>query len=55
MAQHQLMTVWWDDVDKGWTVSARPDGSVEDWSTWDGDESELDALLSLGRDVMTGG
>lgn len=37
-----------------WTVSAR--ASIEsDWSTFEGAEDELDTLMSLARDVATGG
>jgi hypothetical protein len=54
MAGQELMRVYWDDKTREWEVYARSNPGA-DWSVWDGTEDELDALLALGRDTMTGG
>ena len=55
MAKRDLMIVSWDPDTEVWEVSARADGESDSWSAWEGNDDELDTLLSLGRDVMTGG
>jgi len=50
----KLMEVEWDPERGLWSVAARSHGEA-DWSMFEGGESELDTLLSLARDVMTGG
>jgi len=50
----ELMTVMWSPYYQEWHVCAR--SSVSDgWSVFEGAEDELDTLLSLARDVVTGG
>lgn len=49
-----LIVVSWDDNAREWEVSARAHGTAE-WSVFEGAEDELDTLLSLARDVATGG
>lgn len=49
-----VLIVSWDDANREWEVSARSDGTAE-WSVFEGAEDELDTLMSLGRNVVTGG
>jgi hypothetical protein len=49
-----LIVVSWDEDNREWEVSARPSGTDE-WSVFEGAEDELDTLLSLARDLATGG
>lgn len=51
----ELMTVRWDEDTRRWTIDARAGADVDAWSSFEGDESELDTLLGLGRDIITGG
>jgi hypothetical protein len=50
-----LLVVSWDPDNREWQVSARADGDDETWSVFEGAEDELDTLMSLARDVVTGG
>jgi hypothetical protein len=49
-----VLVVSWDDVNREWEVSARASGT-DQWSVLEGAEDELDTLLSIARDVVTGG
>lgn len=49
-----LIVASWDEENREWEVSARPSGTGE-WSVFEGAEDELDTLMSLARDVATGG
>lgn len=49
-----VLIISWDDENREWEVSARPHGTAG-WSVFEGAEDELDTLMSLGRDVVTGG
>jgi len=49
-----LIIVAWCEEKRSYRVSARASHD-DDWSLFEGDENELDELLSLARDVMTGG
>ena len=49
-----LIVVAWSEDSREWTVSARA-SDEHDWSSQEGDEGELDDLLSIARDVATGG
>jgi hypothetical protein len=49
-----LIEVFWAPTTRQYKVYARTSGD-DDWSRFDGDENEVDTLLSLARDVMTGG
>lgn len=50
----KLIEVFWDESARQYTVFVR---SHEDnpWSEYSGDEHEVDTLLNLARDTMTGG
>lgn len=50
----KLMEVHWCEETRTWTVQARA-GEGSPWADWDGAEDDLDDLLSLARDEMTGG
>lgn len=50
----KLIEVYWDPNNGTWSVSSRPHGKA-DWVTLIGAEGELDTLLSIARDVVTGG
>jgi hypothetical protein len=50
----QLIEVEWHTEDRRWTVRARAT-EMDSWSVWMGSEDELDQLLSVARDVATGG
>lgn len=49
-----VLVVSWDDENREWEVCARAHGQ-EEWSVFEGAEDELDTLMSLARDVVTGG
>lgn len=51
---NDLIMVSWSELNREWQVSARrsPD---DEWSTLKGGEEELDNLMSMARDVATGG
>lgn len=49
-----LMEVRWDPANCRWSVSSRAHGAAG-WVTHDGAEDELDDLLALARDTITGG
>lgn len=49
-----LIEVIWNESQRSYVVKAR--ASIEsDWNYYDGDEDQIDELLALARDVMTGG
>jgi hypothetical protein len=49
-----LMEVRWDKAKRTYEVSARAN-QEQPWSVFKGGEGEVDTLLALARDVMTGG
>lgn len=49
-----LIEVKWDEVNHAWSVYARRSRD-DDWEEFTGAEAELDTLMSLARDVVTGG
>lgn len=49
-----LIEVIWNPSQRSYVVKARA-SSQSDWNYFDGDEEELDDLLSIARDCMTGG
>lgn len=49
----KLAEVHWCEETRSWTVQARS-GEGAAWVDWDGDDGDLDALLELARDEMTG-
>lgn len=49
-----LMTVEWHEEDRTYTLGARADKSDE-WVTMLFEEEEVDTMLGMGRDIMTGG
>lgn len=51
---HALMIVSWHEANRTWRVASRPSARVN-WVTQEGGEGELDTLLSIARDVATGG
>lgn len=54
MSTQQLMTVEYDEGSDLWTVHSRP-AEGRPWVRYEGLSTELDNLLGLARDVMTGG
>lgn len=50
----ELMRVYWHPGDRSWSVESRADVSSS-WVHYDGSENQLDELLDLARDIMTGG
>jgi hypothetical protein len=52
--EFDLITVSFHPSDRTWCVRARADVD-QDWDHFEGSEGELDELLSLARDVATGG
>lgn len=49
-----LMEVIWNESQRSYVVKARA-SSQSDWNYFDGGEDELDTLLGIARDVITGG
>lgn len=49
-----LIRVTWLPASGQWDVEARP-AIGQEWVSHQGGESELDSLLSLARDIVTGG
>lgn len=49
-----LIEVIWNPTQRSYCVKARA-SSQSEWNYFDGDETELDSLLAIARDVMTGG
>jgi hypothetical protein len=49
-----LMEVYWNPASESWSISSREHGNAT-WVTHEGRADELDDLLSIARDVMTGG
>jgi hypothetical protein len=54
VVRDELMSVSWDADGRTWAVAARASAN-SGWANWEGTEDELDELLALARDVMTGG
>lgn len=50
----RLIEFDWDESTRTWMVKARADGQ-QCWSVWTGDENDLDELMTLARDTVTGG
>jgi hypothetical protein len=50
----RLIEVDWDPEAHWYTVRARADES-QSWGHFDGPEEDVDILLSIARDTMTGG
>jgi hypothetical protein len=53
-ASGELLTIDWDASAHTYAVHVRADGN-DDWQLFEGREDEIDTLMSLARDVMTGG
>jgi hypothetical protein len=50
----KVAEVHWCEETRSWTVQARA-GEGSGWTHYDGHEGELDDLLAIARDTMTGG
>jgi hypothetical protein len=49
-----LIEVYWDENLRRYSVSARA-SKDHAWATYEGSETEVDELLAIARDTMTGG
>jgi hypothetical protein len=49
-----LIEVYWDEDLRRYSVSARA-SKDHSWATYEGNENEVDELLAIARDTMTGG
>jgi hypothetical protein len=54
----KVLEVHWVPERREWEVQVRAvsdDGEPDAWASYDGAESELDQLLGIARDTITGG
>ena len=54
MNHQELIKVFWEPDRRLWMVFAR-EGRGKGWATYEGSETELDTLLAMARDLVTGG
>jgi hypothetical protein len=50
----QLIEVYYDPEVRRYRISSRA-SEDQPWATYEGNETELDELLAIARDTMTGG
>lgn len=50
----RLIEVYYDPDIQRYSVSSRADVD-QPWATYEGNDTEIDELLSIARDTMTGG